>query len=35
MKEAQNSGGKLLNILEKHQQQSGEAHMVLNIGGKL
>jgi len=34
MKKRQNSGGQLLNLLEQHQEKSGEAHMVLNVGGK-
>lgn len=34
MKSQSNDGGQLLKLLEKHQSQSNEAHMVLNLGSK-
>lgn len=33
-KQQLNDGGQLLKMLEKHQEKSNEAHLVLNIGGK-
>lgn len=35
MKEtASKNEGKLLGLLEKHQEKTGQAHMVINFGGK-
>ena len=35
MKEAASKNeGKLLGLLEKHQEKTGEAHMVINFGNK-
>lgn len=34
VKQNLNEGGKLLKMLEQHQEKTNEAHLVLNIGGK-
>jgi hypothetical protein len=34
IKSSQNTDGKLLNMLQKHQEKTGEAHMIINLGGK-
>ena len=34
MKEVGNQPGKLMNLLEKHQSKTGDAHMVIQLGAK-
>ena len=34
MKEAASGQGKLMELLEKHQSKSGEAHMLIELGAK-
>jgi hypothetical protein len=34
IKESASGPSKMMNLLEKHQEKTGEAHMVIQLGGK-